>query len=747
MFNFYKSYSKACISFSSQHLALALFFYFPLSLSAMAPVHQLQPYCAELLRSSPLTQGLQFQYLKPEQAHMAHRLLERSLNQFERIQDLAKGSPYNLTQAHARQYHWPTKALKELQGLLGWIHPFGVFFDPDKKKTRFVALGDPSLVQEVELQLFASHTDPEPIKTLRLKHQSHFNDGLAWLGELDGPWEGAWYQYVYRAQPEALSDFGEAIPEEYPVLDPFALLSVGDRARIYFPPKLRKENSEQPEQEVLSPRGPQVTLELSLRDLTPKDIPQRAQGGAQALLISPFLKHLTKPFSALEMLPVRSYESLETFASQQQGEPDTLYFHYWGYMPTGLGVAADVGGPDSIALLLHHLKERGQRLIKDEVIQHTANKMPGSQASLNLFHFAMHGAYRQDGCDRTGCGNTTNLDWGNSFTKIMLQMVIHDLLVMGWGGHRYDLMGAIPRDTAQQLTDLAQRHCRLITGEPYACPYHHSFWNTEYEPLRGASLWDHRYRQEMRRAILEQSHFWELVKWLGGGSYHTWVEQASDRTAILETHDGETLTHLFQGDLDKVVYATALQLFSQGDVTLSLSQVLGIAHSHLDNTPLDLRELTDRQLQHMQKVLHFVKLRHWLNDFFAYPYLDPSDPRDYVEISEQGHNSGYIYLKKPASQTKTGASLEQEPGLTHNQQVLLVVNNSDNSTLLGHDKYKTIHLPPGDWLVAGDSRHMGSPQHPKTVSKKVKLEPFTVLWLVRQRAPSDQRNFIDKVSW
>ncbi len=694
-------------------------------LRAMAPIDQLDVGCRTLLSQVTLSQpSAGARFLKPEQAAVAGTLARRQLRQIERVEHLASSPVYGLTSDQARQYQWPERALHEFRQLLHWEQPFGVFYDPQRDVTQFYALGHPDRVRSIRLRLFDSHVSSPSaglIEDVELEHLAGVNQGLAWFAERPGQLEGLWYDYLYEAQPGARSDFGELAPNLYPVLDPTALFSAGDRARIYYPPLTPTESP-------LSRRAsaaPIVTLELGLRDLVTADIPRDLRGSALALLESPFLRKLTEPFSALELLPVRNYESLDLFASQSGARPDTLYFHYWGYMPTSLGIALDVGGPEALAYLSQRLAARGQVLIKDEVLQHTANKQGHSQASLNIFHFALPNSYRTDGCDRTGCGNTTNLDWGNHFTKLMLQMVIHDLLVLGWGGHRYDLMGAIPRQTAQELTDLAARHRCLMTGEPYGCPYHDSFWHTEYDTLRNAGLWDHHYRRELRRAIREQQHASEIFKWLGGGSYFTWVDQASDRTAILETHDGETLAHYFAGNLDQVTFATTLQLFSQGDVTLTLSQILGLEHPHLDNTPLDLRSLSEQQYQQAHRVLHFVRIRQQLSGFFAHPYLDPQDPSDYVELSEQGHNSGYIHLKKPAP------SVTDDEG----QQVVLVFNNSDNSTLprlLGFERKKHIHLPPGDWYVAGSSRAGKLHQSRQVLRGKVYLEPFTALWLVKK---------------
>lgn len=130
----------------------------------------------------------------------------------------------------------------------------------------------------------------------------------------------------------------------------------------------------------------------------------------------------------------------------------------------------------------------------------------------------------------------------------------------------------------------------------------------------------------------------------------------------------------------------SLLLASMGDVALTLSQVYGIEHSRLDNTPLNLTELSDEQVDHMRRVNDMVKLRGQLSPFFAWPHLDQGSDIAYVSTSDQSHNYGYLWIKRPAYET---------PEIPDGQEVVVLINNS---------QYKlSIELPPGEWFLQSES--------------------------------------------
>ena len=655
------------------------------------------------------------QFVKPEQSHNLDQLLTRTVAAGRLLErELRRRPIYSFTgEKTLRQTQWPTAALSEFRNLTGWQLPFGVSYDPTTQLTRFVAIGDPSLIARIHLRLSGKnnhHRQPIP-----LTHHPELNDGLAWIAEVPGDLQGFYYRFDYTAQPGGRSDFGEEIPAHFMAPDPTSLWSSERSSRVYFPPQISTNPTTtrgEPTFANPEPRRRSVILEIALRDLNPPEISQIEQlitlSAGQAQTFS----ELIKDFDGVEFLPVRQYAQSEIFPARPGGPRDTLYIHYWGYMPTGMGIALDLGGPDALIAILRHLRETGQGAIKDEVLQHTANKPPGPYPALNVFHFAMRKAYRPRECEITGCGNTTNLEWGNPFTKLMMQMIIQDLLIVGWQGHRYDLMGAIPRDTAQELVNLARRHKKHVTGEPYAYPYHSSFWNTEHQPLRDASVWDHHYRHGMRRAISEQQPLRELTQYLAGGSFTRWPDQSWDRTAILETHDGQTLTHYFAGNLDMALYATALQLMSLGDVTLAVSQVYGVNHGHLDNTPLDLARLTPQQKEHGRKLGEWIQIAKQFKAFFSHQFWNEYDPQSYVEFSDLNRNFGYIWLKKPAY---------RDVNLPDRQQLLILINNSQF--------VQTIDLPAGDWRVL---QTLSSNLKEETYADRINALPFTVSLMMRQ---------------
>jgi hypothetical protein len=691
---------------------LFLQFVFLSSSFGMVPLEQFMTHCeTQLVRKRVvgiIPKGAR--YIKDEQAPYLSRFFESNIAGQSRERQIERFGPYYFTGPQLpRQAQWPEWALQELKSLTDWEVPFGVSYDEKLDQTTFVALGDPNMIRGIALQVFHDAKDLSPRRTIPLKKLADMNDNLAWKVTLNGKMDGLWYRYHYETIPGLKSDMGEELPEDFFAIDPMAFWSNGTLSRIYFPPT--REEGHESEKSSPQPDKPLITLELSFRDLTPGDTVSFNHGWARTPRHSRFVQSLLKPFSGIEILPVRLSNSVDIFPSTEGGDADTVYFHYWGYMPTAAAaIASDLGGPDAVIDFLRKMQLQGKAVLKDEVIQHTANKRNGSDPTLNLLHFAMRNVYRLNGCDLTGCGNTTNLDWGNPFTKLMIQLILQDFIA-GWNGHRYDLMGAIPHETASALVELTLRYRKHVTGEPYGVPFDRSFWNTNHNTIRKASLWDHVYREKLREAIKEQSSIGEIVKRLRGGFLFNWAGFSQDRTAILETHDGKTLLEEFGGRFDQALYATALQLMSQGSVTLGLSQVLGIRHSHLDNTPLDLSELSTQQMNHLQNILEWVNLRKKFNAFFAHPFLDENSPNDYVAFSDLHPNFGWIWLKKAAY---------SDPDLQSDQQLVVVMNNS---------MYRqTIKVPRGRWIIQG-STHRQSDFH--SIEEEITVEAYSVHLLTK----------------
>ncbi|MCB0392040.1 MAG: hypothetical protein KDD58_12160 [Bdellovibrionales bacterium] len=701
-------------------ITLIILFISSIHVFAMVPIEDSLNACIESLDPGATPSAVfhpDAEFVKPEQhANIKNHVRQISRAKMRALQ-LKQESVYKYTNDSApRQTQWTQQGIEELNQLTGWTVPFGVSYNPTTHTTKFVAIGDPSLVSKINLRFFNDGENLFPARKLELIHLPLVNDGLAWAVEIEGNFEGTWYDFEYQSIPGAISFANEPIPETYSVVDPMALWVTSTRARIYFPPD--KTNRPLGPFSKLDYRPPTITLEMGLKDIVPADVADSQKGWALTLLESSFAQEMIAPYSMLEFLPVRRHAKTEVFSFDQKKGDDLVrkkaqYFHYWGYMPDLFGIDLSVGGPDALISLIDKLHGQCQAVMKDEVVQHTANKPSGSHPPLNVFHFALKNVYRPWNDDLTGCGNVTNLDWGNTYTKLIVQLIINDILHFGWDGYRFDLMGAIPRDTTQHFADLIHRLRALVTGEPYAANYVMSLWHTERDVLRGASLWDKKKKKAVPLAIKNQAPLSELLKWMGGGSYFTWVDSSRDRTAVLETHDGQTQTHFFNGDLRKVMYGIALQLFSMGDVTLTLSQVLAINHGYLDNTPIDMESLSDNQISHMKTVNHYVRLRRQLNPFFAWPHLDEESNENYVEISNQSQNYGYLWLKKPAYK-----SIEVD----QNQQVVILINNSQYD--------HNLQLPPGDWVLQAPSPTLIA-EKATHVTKAFNVPPFTVTVLTK----------------
>jgi hypothetical protein len=666
-------------------------------------------------------------HLKPEQAADSLLHLASLTRGHRRELTLSQAPVYAFTpDLENRQTEWEPIAKEELESLTGWTLPFGVSYNPTTQRTQFVAIGDPSMIKAIRLRVFESASSEQPTATFDLEHHSDLNDGLAWVAEVEGPQDGLWYDFEYESVPGSKSFSGEPVPATFAAVDPVALWSTATRSRVYFPPRAAGRAPRPDEVGLLqaSPlaglnlRPPTVTLELGLKDLIANDVSEVHQGSATALIESAFFQGLIAPYSMIEFLPVRHHDPTDVYGytvqtAQGNTEVQELYFHIWGYMPEQLGIDLSIGGPDALIALIEHRHQAGQAVMKDEVIQHTANKPRTYYPSLNVFHFALPDVYRCWSDDLTGCGNVTNLDMGSTFAKLNTQMIINDVVHVGWDGYRFDLMGAIPRDTTQMYVDLLYRLGARVTGEPYGANYVMSLWNTENNVVRGASVWDHKYKREVPEAIKAQAPISQLLAWMGGGSFETWVDNAQDRTAVLETHDGETQAHKFGGNLHMVRYGVGLLLASMGDVALTLSQVFGIQHSKLDNTPLDLSNLSEEQISHMQQVNEMVALRAKLSAFFAWPHLDQDNDIDFVTTSDQSHNFGYLWIKQPAY-----ATIEVPEG----QQVVILINNSQYD----HE----IELPPGQWFFQQASNDPFASQS-KTVSGSIATSAFSTVVLTR----------------
>lgn len=210
-----------------------------------------------------------------------------------------------------------------------------------------------------------------------------------------------------------------------------------------------------------------------------------------------------------------------------------------------------IGGPDLLVSFIDWMHEQGKLVIKDEVLQHTANHV------MKQLHWGLKTPYWTD--DITGCGNTVNTSPGSVMAELSLQMTERDLTAMGFDGIREDLFGAVHRETAAKIRDLTLGLGKRIYGEPYGVPYDRSHWTNKEHVVRNAGLWDHDYYNTIRYLVRDAgsappgntSRMDTLVssmrKHSWWGQVKSWLDTPRDGISIIETHDGETLAHFMGG--------------------------------------------------------------------------------------------------------------------------------------------------------------------------------------------------------
>ncbi|MGE3683204.1 MAG: hypothetical protein AB7G93_15885 [Bdellovibrionales bacterium] len=669
--------------------------------------------------------------VKEEQSHFLEALVDDYIRKHATTQRTANTPLHSLSSEPApKHYEWPASALEYLKKYTGWPKPFGVAYNARENKTTFTVPADRSLVKGITLRIYRRHTDQVPVAQRELHHEgAEVNGGMAWTIEVEGSWEGLWYDFLYEAVDNQVSDLGESIPSSYRVVDPSAHWVAGDKARVYFPPVRNI-----PHAGTVDPNRPQsvsmTILEVNPGDLSFAKIPEDLRGTFGAIG-SGQIWQLSDPFAAVEVMHLAECAPVEQCWDPAAGirSRRILYFHSWGYMPTFLGAfASAMGGPEAALQMLNRLQNQKKAVIRDIVIQHTANKYDDNP-HLNVWHFALRNVYRRGCEDLTGCGNVMNLDLNAPYTGFVFQTIIRDLLMYGFNGHRYDLFGAVPLETVRKLVELAHSLGAYISGEPYAANYHaRGGWNTRHPELpRNAGLWDYRGRLEVRDAFLSHGTFWKVFSWLRGGTlngteHSTWSNDTWDRTFIVESHDGPTLAQLFGGDLSMVAFATTVQLAAQGDVLMYITQLFGLRHD-LNNTPVDLSNLKFENRRLLEYSLKMVKMREKLRAFFSYPHLtEGKDVHTYAHheagvSQERTHRAGSMHFTRPAF----GDS---------DYDLMILFNNAPEPF--------TLPLPDGEpWIPVADSRAaLADPSLNGIYAPAIgsySIDAKTAVWLVRRK--------------
>ncbi len=455
--------------------------------------------------------------------------------------------------------------------------------------------------------------------------------------------------------------------------------------------------------------------------MNPPDIARVDWGTPRAITESAMAKELIEPVDGVELLPIRNAALAESIAPA----PNPLtYVHYWGYMPRDESFSAQKGGPEGIIDLVDWAHSHGKLVIEDDVLQHTANQ--GADA----YTWLLRDGYAA--CDITGCGNTINSSPGSVPARLMRDRVRRDLSVVKLDGTRFDLFGAIHRDTAQSLTDSIHSLGGEVSGEPYGYPYDQSYWTNRQNPVREAGLWDHDFYRRAREMARGGGVRNELLANIAGLNADrslapTWYSTFGDRTAIVETHDGETLSSYQGGNLKRVALAQALQFSAQGKILIGPGQLVAYRHPYLDNSPVDLFNLSPEQEGFKRFSLSFLKLRRNHRGYFA--FKDAAQLREKAEIlsatdeqhgTPSNHSAGLL-IRGPA------------PGFeaTDSDPLLMLLNFSDR-----HVRFRLPSSRPdraGTWDTVADSNMIratptGSLYPPASAGDYI-VAPFSIAWL------------------
>jgi len=238
--------------------------------------------------------------------------------------------------------------------------------------------------------------------------------------------------------------------------------------------------------------------------------------------------------TTVELLPVHEFDETEGIGN------------YWGYSPIAwFAPNRRYAAGDPIAefrSMVRTLHAHGIEVVLDVVFNHTAEQ--GEKGP--VLHFkALESKHVYEARDRSGCGNSINCHdpWIRRMVVDCLRWWHRGL---GVDGFRFDLATILSPELVREIeTDPALAGARLI-AEPWDAAGGHrvaSWYGNERW-----SVWNDRYRDEVRRCWLERDH--------GGGALAARLSGSSDmfdsgpaRTInFISAHDGFTLRDMVSYD-------------------------------------------------------------------------------------------------------------------------------------------------------------------------------------------------------
>ncbi|MHC4409893.1 MAG: alpha-amylase family glycosyl hydrolase, partial [Planctomycetota bacterium] len=238
--------------------------------------------------------------------------------------------------------------------------------------------------------------------------------------------------------------------------------------------------------------------------------------------------------TAVELLPVHEFDETENGGN------------YWGYSPLAWFAPNRryaAGDPiEEFRAMVRTLHAAGIEVLLDVVFNHTGEQ----GADGPVWHFkALEGRHAYDEIDRTGCGNTINCrdPW-------MQRMILDGLrwwhVGLGVDGFRFDLATVLSPELVHAIEEDPALAAAHLIAEPWDAGGGH-----QVEGWPGNerwSVWNDRYRDEVRRCWIEDDH--------GGGGLATRLSGSSDMfdegpargINFVTAHDGFTLHDLVSYD-------------------------------------------------------------------------------------------------------------------------------------------------------------------------------------------------------
>ncbi|HOW90278.1 MAG TPA: type I pullulanase, partial [Elusimicrobiales bacterium] len=298
-----------------------------------------------------------------------------------------------------------------------------------------------------------------------------------------------------------------------------------------------------------------VIYEVHLRDLTMdpfSGVKARGKylGAAQEGTSHPLSREIRTGLDHIAELGVNTVHILP-FQDFENGDSASDY--NWGYMPVNFNspdgsYASDQTGPARVReaqAMISAFHKKGLKVVMDVVYNHTAETR---SRVYNFNAMSMDYYYRVNGdgsySNGSGCGNEFRTE-APMARRFLLDSLLHWVRDYGVDGFRFDLMGLIDQDTAEELARVlrAEKPDIIIYGEP---------WVAGRTPSRGVrkgtqrskgfSVFNDRLRNALKGNVFD----------LGDLGY---VQAAKNREAVMAGMKG-SIDDFTDGPLESINYVS-----------------------------------------------------------------------------------------------------------------------------------------------------------------------------------------------